>query len=191
MNKKSLTALGIAAIVILGAGTAFGADTSAKDKKMAQELAMKKADAAMKRADAMKKADAAMKRADAMKKAKAAKKKTNVVLNTDPAGTAMMVKGSYIAYDPAKIVNAAHGKVVLDFSASWCPICQEADKNFKASATPEGLTLLKVDYDNSTDLKRKYGVTIQHTFVQVDKDGNLLKKWSGTVTYNELLKQTV
>jgi len=51
--------------------------------------------------------------------------------------------------------------------------------------------LLKVDYDKSTDLKRKYGVTYQHTFVQVDKGGHLLKKWSGTSTYDELLKQTV
>ena len=102
-----------------------------------------------------------------------------------------MVKGSYSAFDPAKISNAANGKVILDFSASWCPICQKSDKNFKASATPEGLTLLKVDYDNSTELKKKYGVTYQHTFVQVDKDGNLLKKWSGTSTYGELLKQTV
>ena len=102
-----------------------------------------------------------------------------------------MIKGSYSAFDPAKIANAATGKVVLDFSASWCPICQESDKNFKASPTPQGLTLLKVDYDTSTELKRKYGVTYQHTFVQVDKNGKLLKKWSGTSTYDELLKQTV
>ena len=102
-----------------------------------------------------------------------------------------MVKGSYSAYDSSKIANAAHGIVVLDFSATWCPTCVEADKNFKASSTPDGLTLLKIDYDTSTELKRKYGVTIQHTFVQVDKNGKLLKKWIGSSTYDELLKQTV
>ena len=106
-------------------------------------------------------------------------------------GTAMMVKGSYTACDPSKIANAEHGKVVLDFSAPWCPTCVEADKNLKTSTPPEGLTLLKVDYDTSTDLKRKYGVTYQHTFVQVDKNGKLLKKWSGTNTYDEIIKQLV
>lgn len=121
-----------------------------------------------------------MKKADALKKTK----------KTVASNTAMS-KGSYSAYDPAKIANAASGKVVLDFSASWCPICQESEKNFIATATHAGLTLLKVDYDTSTDLKRKYGVTYQHTFVQVDKNGKLLKKWSGTSTYEDLLKQTV
>ena len=116
-----------------------------------------------------------MKKADAMKS----------------PGTEMMVKGSYTAYDPTKLANAAHGKVVLNFSAPWCPTCVEADKNFKASTTPDGLTLLKVDYDTSTELKRKYGVTIQHTFVQVDKNGKLLKKWGGSLTYDELLKQSL
>jgi len=36
------------------------------------------------------------------------------------------------------------------------------------SEIPENVNLLKVDYDNSTDLKEKYGVTMQHTFVLVD-----------------------
>ena len=102
-----------------------------------------------------------------------------------------VIKGSYSEYDPSKLSNAEHGTVILNFSASWCPSCVEADKNFNAAPTPEGLTLLKVDYDKSTDLKRKYGVTYQHTFVQVDKNGNLLKKWSGSFTYADLLKQTV
>lgn len=149
MNKKSFTALGIAAIVIIGGGVVASTVKSKNDKEVALNVAMK--------------AEEAM----------------------------TMIKGSYSAYDPAKLVNAEKGKVVLNFSASWCPTCVEANKNFRASATPEGLTLLEVDYDNSTDLKRKYGVTYQHTFVQVDKNGNLLKKWSGTSTYDELLKQTV
>ena len=100
-------------------------------------------------------------------------------------------KGTYAAYDQSKLANAIHGKVVLFFHAPWCPTCKEADQNFNSTATPDGLTLLKTDYDSSTDLKRKYGVTYQHTFVQVDKDGNLIKKWSGSNSYsaiqNELL----
>jgi hypothetical protein len=45
---------------------------------------------------------------------------------------------------------------------------------------PAGITILKTDYDSETELKKKYGVTTQHTLVQVDKDGNLIKKWSGS-----------
>ena len=29
------------------------------------------------------------------------------------------------------------------------------------------------------ELKKKYEVTYQHTFVQVDAQGNMIKKWSG------------
>ena len=101
----------------------------------------------------------AKKKSEAMKKSEA-KKKSEAM---------KVIKGSYSEYDPSKFANAEHGTVILNFSASWCPSCVEADKNFNASPTPEGLTLLKVDYDTSTDLKRKYGVTYQHTFFRWTK----------------------
>jgi hypothetical protein len=43
-----------------------------------------------------------------------------------------------------------------------------------------------VDYDNSTALKQKYGVTMQHTLVQVDAKGNLIAKWTGSPTLSAL-----
>lgn len=95
--------------------------------------------------------------------------------------------GSYQSYSKAKVASAAKkGTVVLFFHAPWCSTCQEANKNFENSQPPKGLTVLKVDYDSSTDLKQKYGVTYQHTFVEVDSKGNLVKKWSGSYTYDEL-----
>ena len=98
-----------------------------------------------------------------------------------------MIKGSYSDYDASKLSNAEHGTVILFFNATWCPTCVAANKNFMGSTPPDGLTLLKVDYDDSTELKRKYGVTYQHTFVQVDKSGKLIKKWNGSKSYDELL----
>lgn len=69
---------------------------------------------------------------------------------------------------------------VLFFHASWCPSCQAADKNIlKEDVAGSGITLLKTDYDSNTDLRKKYGVTTQHTFVQVDAQWNLIKKWNG------------
>ena len=98
----------------------------------------------------------------------------------------MMIKaGSYEAYAPEKIAQASAEKdVVLFFRASWCPTCRAVDADIKSKRAqiPGSLTILDVDYDNSTILKQKYKVTYQHTFVQVDKDGNLIKKWSGSPT---------
>jgi hypothetical protein len=51
------------------------------------------------------------------------------------------------------------------------------------------VTILKTDYDKETELKKKYGVTYQHTLVQVDKSGNMIKKWSGGGTLDNLLSQ--
>lgn len=99
--------------------------------------------------------------------------------------------GSYEAYLPEKISKASTGNVVLFFRASWCPTCISVEKDIKANLQniPEALTILDVDYDNSTDLKKKYSVTYQHTFVQVDENGKLIKKWSGSPTLSAIVKE--
>jgi ABC-type uncharacterized transport system YnjBCD substrate-binding protein len=53
---------------------------------------------------------------------------------------------------------------------------------------PEGVYILDVDYDNSAELKQKYGVTMQHTLVQVDAKGNMITKWSGGDTLDSVVK---
>jgi len=99
--------------------------------------------------------------------------------------------GSYEAYSPEKIAMAGAGDVVLFFHASWCPSCRvlNGDIEKNVGAIPAGVTILKTDYDKETELKKKYGVTTQHTLVQVDKDGNLIKKWSGGSKLENLLSQ--
>lgn len=101
----------------------------------------------------------------------------------------MMRPGSYEAYEPAKFAYAENGTVVLFFHAAWCPTCRAANNNLAAAAFPDGLTILKVDYDTSADLKRKYGITYQHTYVQVNAQGNLIKKWSRSTTLGEILSE--
>jgi len=110
-----------------------------------------------------------------------------------PSAKAAAVDGSYIGLDAYEASKAsfASGNVVLFFNASWCPTCQEAEKNLNASGVPKGLTIVKVDYDSNTDLRKKYGVTIQHTFVQVDPDGNQLAKWTGSNTAEAIKSKTV
>lgn len=99
--------------------------------------------------------------------------------------------GSYETYSAEKIAIAETGDVVLLFHASWCPSCRglNSDIETNRSAIPAGVTILKIDYDKETELKKKYDVTTQHTLVQVDKDGNLIKKWSGGSKLENLLSQ--
>ena len=106
-------------------------------------------------------------------------------------GNEMMKAGSYEAYVPDKLVRAETGDVVLFFHASWCPSCRglnsDIEKNLEA--IPSEVSILKVDYDTESELKKKYGITYQHTLVQVDKDGNMIKKWSGSPTLSSLVSQ--
>ena len=104
---------------------------------------------------------------------------------------ANVVAGSYESYAPEKLAYAETGNVVLFFRASWCPTCRALEKDIKEnlSSIPTDLKILDVDYDNSSELKRKYGVTTQHTLVQVDKDGNMISKWSGSPTLSSLVLQ--
>lgn len=98
--------------------------------------------------------------------------------------------GEYVPYDSAKLAMAKEGDVVLFFRASWCPACRAADKSFRehASSIPSGLTLLDVDYDKYGDLKKQYGVTSQHTFVQVDENGKEIAKWMGSSSIEDVVK---
>ncbi len=111
---------------------------------------------------------------------------------TKKNGETMMKAGSYEVYAAEKVALAsATHDVVLFFRASWCPTCRAVDSDIKANLgkIPSDLAILDVNYDNSSDLKKKYGVTYQHTFVQVDKDGNMIKKWSGSQTLSALVSE--
>jgi thiol-disulfide isomerase/thioredoxin len=94
--------------------------------------------------------------------------------------------GSYVDYAEFDADRSAYadGKVVLFFHAGWCPTCKKAEKNLTAdpASIPAGLTIVKVDYDTATDLRREYGVTQQHTFVSIAADGSKQKVFTGAVT---------
>lgn len=107
-----------------------------------------------------------------------------------PSATTSVASGGWITWDqyqkdPQKYANS---DVVLFFNASWCPTCQNTVKSLDAAKAefPAGLTVVSIDYDTATDLKKKYGVTTQHTFVHVDSSGAELKKWTGTETVDDI-----
>jgi len=99
----------------------------------------------------------------------------------------------YVDYSEANLAKATEsdGKAVLFFAAlAWCPSCQAADKDIQANfdKVPIDITILRVDYDTAKDLKQKYAITMQDTFIQVDSNGKEITRWnSGGQGVNALL----
>lgn len=177
MNKNTGVIIGVIALVIIVGGVY--ASMNNKDSAMTEQKAME---------------DQKMAEEKAMMEKKAVEEKEAMMKKDETSmmdkGNAMMKAGSYEAFAPEKVALAsATHDVVLFFRASWCPTCRAVDADIKAnlSKIPSSLAILDVNYDDSTELKQKYGVTYQHTFVQVDKDGTPIKKWSGSPTLSALV----
>ncbi len=100
-------------------------------------------------------------------------------------------RGSFLPYSAELVAANAEEGAVLFFNAAWCPTCQIAKKNFSenANSLPDGLHILDLDFDDNQDLRVRYGVTVQHTFVQVDENGELIKKWTGSFIVDQLVGQ--
>ena len=195
MNKSTGIAIGVVVLLIIVGGvwaSRSRENGAMMEKEKMEQQAMENAKMAEEKAMMEKKA---MEEKEAMMKNDATK--TDSMMKKE--GTSMMEKsdtmmkaGTYEAYAPEKVMLAsATHDVVLFFRASWCPTCRAVDADIKAniSKIPASLAILDVNYDNSASLKQKYGVTYQHTFVQVDKDGNLIKKWSGSQTLSALVAE--
>ncbi len=151
---------------------------------------MNQADTARSKPDSMEKTETAMqpetKKDDKMMANEAADKKADVMM--DSSDEKMMKKeGAYAPFSPELLANSTSTRRVLFFYANWCPTCKPADKSFSdnLSEIPADVTLIRVNYnDNETDraekeLAKKYGITYQHTFVQIDAQGNEVSKWNG------------
>jgi len=101
-----------------------------------------------------------------------------------PTATAVseVLAPGYYTYTPAALGTAQRtGIAVLYFWAPWCSSCTSLDIELqdKKASIPEGITVLRVDYDQAQELRAKYNVVTQHTFVQVDAAGNALSTWVG------------
>ena len=95
--------------------------------------------------------------------------------------TVSVNNGRYVSYSKEAFEGRTDKRRVLYFHANWCPVCRPLDREFMTmiDKIPPDLIVFKTDYDTEASLKQKYAITYQHTFVQVDADGNEVTKWSG------------
>jgi|SRR3989344_4026868 len=106
------------------------------------------------------------------------------------------VSSRYLPYSKDVLDQTAGNRRVLFFYANWCPTCRPTDANFQEniSKIPEDVTVIRVNFNDpetdqeEKDLAKKYAVTYQHTFVQIDSQGKEVTKWNGGQT-DELLSK--
>lgn len=92
----------------------------------------------------------------------------------------------YIPYSSG-VLGSTSGKRVLYFYANWCPTCRPANEEFISNqdSIPARVSIIRVNYnDDETDSEEKalaeqYGITYQHTFVQINERGEEVTKWNG------------
>jgi len=93
----------------------------------------------------------------------------------------------YLSYSKTVFDTSSDKRRILYFYATWCPTCKIANEDFTANPNkiPEDMVVIRTNYnDPETDqeekeLAKKYGISYQHTFVQIDAQGKELKKWNG------------
>jgi len=114
--------------------------------------------------------------------------KSPAVSSEQPVAIKQDSNSRYQSYTPEALSQAlAESKVVLFFYANWCPTCRPIDLELQnnLSKIPDDVTVIRVNYnDSDTDkeeksLAQKYAITYQHTFVQIDNNGNEITKWNG------------
>jgi thiol-disulfide isomerase/thioredoxin len=99
---------------------------------------------------------------------------------SSPAGAE--VPGAYLSLSDYSAMTAARAgtSLVYFFHAPWCPDCRATEESLRSEGVPAGLTVVKVDFESATELRQRFGVTQQHTFVEVDAAGEATARWTGS-----------
>ena len=99
--------------------------------------------------------------------------------SADGSTSSCETPGRYADYTAEAAADVCYTDTILFFHAPWCPECRGFEEAIESGTVPDGAQILKVDYDSATDLRKKYEVTIQSTFVRIDATGKRIKLWSG------------
>lgn len=97
--------------------------------------------------------------------------------------------GTYTSYDAEQIAESDADHILLFFHATWCPSCRALDQDITENAAniPPDTEIYTLDYDIETDLKREYGITTQHSVIEIDSDGNAVSNIHHPLTFDQLI----
>ena len=177
MKNPIIIVVIVVAIAVVGLGAYTFSQNSSKSQSM-----MKK-DEAM-----MTKEETSMEPTNAMMKKDDSAMEGNKMMDDEKNSSAKkMADSRYVQYSKSALDHASGNRRILFFYASWCPTCRPADESFTQNVNkiPEDVTLIRVNYNDpetdqeEKDLAKKYHVTYQHTFVQIDSTGKEITKWNG------------
>jgi len=114
---------------------------------------------------------------------------TNEDSSAETTATEDAAPGVYTAYDADAIAQSDAEHIVLFFHATWCPSCRALDADIVANADdiPTDVEIYKIDYDTATDLKRQYGVTTQHSIIEISSNGQAESGISHGLTLEDVL----
>ncbi len=96
--------------------------------------------------------------------------------------------GVFKKYDGS--IEGNYQYTVLFFTAEWCPSCVVAQKNIEdlKSSIPTDVEIIAVDYDQNTELRDKYAVNKQHTFVLLDRENSMVSQWDNSASISEIIE---
>lgn len=100
--------------------------------------------------------------------------------------------GVFRDYSADAVADTSYDTTVLFFWASWCPDCRAYEQVILDEGLPDGVQILKIDYDTEQELRDRYGINHQSWFVKVDSDGDELSDWfayGGDKSVDTILEQ--
>lgn len=106
-------------------------------------------------------------------------KQSQALQSTQAPEAETTASGRYEAYSETNRQDDSYDTTILFFHAPWRPECRAFDEAIKKSGVPDGVQILKVDYDTNQGLRKQYGVTVQTSFVLVNNDGEKQAAWIG------------
>lgn len=95
--------------------------------------------------------------------------------------------GKYIAYSDESLKEAKWIKVIF-FYTSTNEKSESFKSNIEKSGVHTGLTIFEADFTKADELKKKYNITEEHSFVLVGNEGELKKNLPMWVNLDDLHK---
>ncbi|MDZ8171420.1 thioredoxin family protein [Microbacterium xanthum] len=162
MKRGTIVALAIAGVLVVGVGGAAAVSLSGGGDPAAVETASSADEAVQSSAEPTEEPGAS--------EEPDADQASGGVADDQADDASATPAGSYVEYSEDALA-AAEGTRVLFFHATWCPQCRALDEDIVAAGVPDGITVLKVDYDTHQDLRQAYDVRQQTTVVALDDSG--------------------